>query len=218
MRNTVVTRAAAGSVLLIALALSALLIGAGTAQASSASRTGASAPPPNAEQYCRLYEQTLAIKLGVTTAQLVSANQSALTTTIDKAYADGAINKTQQQKMLQRVSQLGNDPCAAVGRAAAVHQQLVTARQATVSAVASALRMQPSALESALASGKSVPQLATAQNVDIHTVNGAYYTAIQNQLKMAVQNGNLTQAQSTGIYAKIQRAVANGRYPQIQPH
>jgi hypothetical protein len=217
MRNAVVNRLAACGVLLIALTLSALLIGAAPARASEASNTVA--PPPssaNAVKYCHYYEQTLAARLGVTTSRLASAQESALTTTIDRAYADGTITKTQQQRMLQRASQLGTDPCAAIGRWAAMHHQKhAAANQAVVSAVASALQMQPTALSSALASGQTVPRLAASQHVSLAAVNAAYYAAVQNQLRTAVGNGTLTQSQSNAIYAKIQRAVANGRYPML---
>jgi hypothetical protein len=165
---------------------------------------------------------TLASKLGKTVAELAAANKSALEATIQQAYTDGAISQAQETKMLDKVKQLGSDPCKDLARLSASHhqmsQQYAGAHQAVVNAVAGAVNLPPATLEQDLASGQTVAQIASAQHVDLSAVNAAYLSAVQNQLKTAVTKGKITQAQASTAYSAIQRAVARGEYPWLRAH
>jgi hypothetical protein len=206
-----------GGALLVGLALAAILVNWSPALAS-----GKSAPPPGSsgqQKYCETYVHTLATKLKVSVAQLAAANKAALETTVKQAMADGAITQAQETRILDKINQLGSDPCADLARASAAHRaQYANAHQAVLTAVAGALKMSPADLQGDLKSGRTVPQIAAAQHVNLSDVNAAYLAAVQDQLKMAVTNGAMTQPQADKVYQAIQRAVANGRYPLLYAH
>jgi hypothetical protein len=115
-----------GSVALLAgLTAGLLLNGGGSARAAGGDDVGvvdvASSPTPHTtttpaghQKYCMLYVQTLASNLHVTVAQLQSANQAAMRTTIQRAYADGQITQAQETNLLNRASRATANPCAAL--------------------------------------------------------------------------------------------------------
>jgi hypothetical protein len=217
MRNKVLIRVVAGCALLVGLALGTLLGGQRFALASGGANPGNGSA--NQQKYCKVYVTTLASNLNVTVPELAAANKSALQTTIKQAYTDGAITQAQVKSLLDKVNQLGKDPCADLARLAATHHkghELQGAHQAIVNAVAGALKLSPATLESDLSSGQTVAQIASAQHVRISDVNAVYLTAVQTQLKAAVTRGLITQSQSHDAYSAIQRAVSNGKYPLLR--
>ena len=220
MRKGVLFRLVGGSALLIGLALSTFLLGRSPALALGGSSPGAG--PASQQKYCQTYVHTLASRLKVSVAQLAAANKSALETTIQQAYTDGAITQAQETRMLDKIKQLGSDPCADLARLSAAHHQMgeryAGAHQAVVNAVAGAVNLPPATLEQDLASGQTVPQIASAQHVSLAAVDAAYLAAVQTQLKMAVAKGMITQAQSDTAYSAIQRAVSKGQYPWLRAH
>lgn len=216
MRNRIVFRIIGASALLVGFVLGMLLISQRPAFASRSTKRDAD--PTLVRKYCEVYEQTLAAKLNVTVAQLAAANKSAMQTTVQKAFSDGDITEAQETRLLDAINQLGPDPCADLARAAMSHQMLVHAHQAIVAAVAGALKLSPDALAKDLASGQTLSQIAVAQHVSLADVNAAYLAAVQEQLKAAVANGTITQAQSDRTYLAIQQAVAHGRYPLLGAH
>lgn len=217
MRNRTFFRLIGASIVLVGLALGVLLIGQSPALASRSTNPGAG--PTNQQKYCEIYVHALASRLKVTVAQLAAANKSALQTTIQQAHTDGAITQAQETKLLDKIKQLSSDPCADLARAAqARHMRLAAARQAVVTAVAGALKLPPATLEKDLSSGLTIPAIASSQNVSLDSVNAVYLAAIQTQLKEAVANGTITQAQSDKAYTAIQRAVASGKYPLLDTH
>lgn len=216
MRNRIVFRIIGASALLVGFVLGMLLISQRPAFALRSTKRDAD--PTLVRKYCEVYEQTLAAKLNVTVAQLAAANKSAMQTTVQKAFSDGDITEAQETRLLDAINQLGPDPCADLARAAMSHQMLVHAHQAIVAAVAGALKLSPDALAKDLASGQTLSQIAVAQHVSLADVNAAYLAAVQEQLKAAVANGTITQAQSDRTYLAIQQAVAHGRYPLLGAH
>jgi len=223
MRNKLWLGLAGGGVLLVGVVMGALISGGIPAWASGGSNANA-APAANGN-YCQLYEQRVAKDLGVSVAKLESANQDALKATIQQAYTDGKITQAQETRLLNKVSQIGTHPCAALGRfrtsghnggKALGGTQLAGAREAILNAVAAKLNLPMATLESDLAAGQTVSQIATAQHVSLGDVNAAYLSSVQAQLKTAVSNGMITQAQSDMAYSKIQQAVANGKYPLLE--
>jgi AraC-like DNA-binding protein len=225
MRNKFLLGLVGGGILLAGLVLGAVIGGGGLPAWASANAQPT--PPPSQGQYCQLFMRSLASNLHVSQAQLATATQDALKTTIQQAYKDGKITQAEETKLLDRASQLGSHPCATLESAFGHHGghagwqgrgQLAGARQAIVSAVAAKLNLQPAALESDLASGQTLAQIAAAQHVSINDVNAAYLGAVQGQLKTAVSNGAITQQQSDRIYTMIQQAVANGHYPLLKGH
>ncbi len=222
MRNKLLLALAGGGILLAGLVIGAV-IGGGIPVWASASAQAT--PSAGRGQYCQQFTQALASNLHVSQAQLETATQDALKSTIQQAYTDGKITQAEETRLLNRVSQLGSHPCAALGPDFGRHGhrvgwlggvQLASARQAIENAVAAKLNLTPTALESDLASGQTVAQIASAQHVSLSEVNATYLSAVQGQLKTAVSNGAITQQQSDRIYAMVQQAVSYGRYPLLK--
>jgi hypothetical protein len=180
--------------------------------------------------YCQLYEQTLASQLHVSEANLESANSAALQTVINQMAKDGQISSKQQSLLQQAVREYGTQPCSHLTQllqlanaknrsdgSAALQQLLSGARQSIEAPVAAAVGISTTTLNSDLAAGQTIPQIASTQHVSLSTVNKAYLGAVQTLLSQAVSNGYLTQSQSSALYSRITTAVNSGRYPLLQP-
>ena len=193
--------------------------------AGGSSPAQATATAGDQNSYCQLYIQTLASDLGVSPDKLKSANQDAAQKVINQMASDGKITAAQKDRLTQRLQKYANSPCAfvaarAAGRGARNHlqQALAPARSAIESAVANALKISTTTLDSDLAAGQTIPQIATAQKINLSDVNNAYLNAVKAQLASAVSSGKITQPQSDAIYAKVQQAVQNGKYPLLGDH
>ncbi|HKT37132.1 MAG TPA: hypothetical protein VJR48_02105 [Ktedonobacterales bacterium] len=216
----------AGGLLLVVGALAGMIFGDNIrALADSNNTAHAQATPGNRASYCQLYMQTLASDLGTTTDKLKSANQDAAQKVINQLASDGKITAAQKAELTQALQKYGSNPCAYVNLHGAgrglgmelqgIRQALAPARAAIQSAVAGALKISTSTLQSDLASGKTISQIATARKVNLSDVNTAYLNAVKSQLSSAVSANKITQAQSDMIYSKVQQAVQNGNYPLL---
>jgi len=210
--------------LLAGLTVGVIFGGSFQAFAAGNNLVGATTQPTTSQgQYCALYEQTLAKDLGVSQSKLQSANQSALQTVLDQMQKDGKITAAQKAKLEARLAKSGSNPCAALAAARGHHgrpngpaqQALMNAHTAVESAVASKLGISTTTLESDLASGQTIAQIAQSKGVALSDVNTVYENAVQAQLKQAVSNGTITQAQSNMLYTRIQSAVNAGHYPLL---
>lgn len=183
----------------------------------------ASATPSN---YCQQYEQALAKQLGTSTSALESANEAATKSVLDQMVKDGKITAAQEQKIEARLAAKNYQVCgphgfggphARGGKLAGIATP--AARSALVSAVATKLGISASTLESDLANGQTLAQIASKQNVSISDVNSAYLGAAKQLLDNAVSAKTITSARESTLYAKLQTAVNNGRYPGLErPH
>jgi hypothetical protein len=189
-------------------------------QHTSAAKTTTKA---DIQAYCQLYEQTLAKDLNVPESQLEQANAQAVQAVIDQMFKDGKITAAQKTQLEQAAAQIKSSPCTqlgALGNLARQHSkglgQLEGAHQAVVQSVASALHLSADTLTADLANGQTITQIASAQHVNISTVNTAYLGAAQTQLKQVVSGGMLTQAQSDKLYSQLQQAVQSGHYPLLE--
>ena len=180
---------------------------------------------PNATQaahaeYCKLYENTLAKNLGVSTAKLESANKDALQTVLNQMAADGRITASQKADLQSKLQQFSANPCAFVAQQGGWHgknsQALATSREAVAAAVAAKLNISATTLNSDLAAGQSIPQIAQAQKVPLTDVNTAYLAAVKAQLNQLVSSGKLTQDQSNQFYQRVQQAMQQGHYPLLE--
>jgi hypothetical protein len=179
--------------------------------------------------YCQLYEQTLQSQLNVSESKLESANSAALQAVINQMAKDGKISSKQQSLLQQMVQQYSTQPCSHLtqllqlargknhgGAGAALQQVLAGARQSIETPVAAALGISTATLNSDLAAGQTIPQIASTRHVALSTVNTAYLGAVQTLLSQAVSNGYLTQSQSNTLYSRITTAVNSGQYPLLQ--
>ena len=221
----------AGAVIFLAGILAGIIVSGGVpAFARSTSTTNAHSHSSSTPAgYCQLYEQTLASKLNVSESKLESANSAALQTVINQMAKDGQISSKQQSLLQEAVQEYRTQPCShltqllqlAKGKnlsagSAALQQVLAGARQSIETPVAAALGIPTATLNSDLAAGQTIPQIASTQHVSLSTVNKAYLGAVQTLLSQAVSNGYLTQSQSSALYNRITTAVNSGRYPLLQ--
>lgn len=193
--------------------LRALAAGTPTAGANKQAQTG----------YCQLYEDTLASQLGVTSDKLKASQQAAAQKVIDQMAADGKITASEQARLTQALKNRAANACAFVRAAAGKRlvasyagRVLQGSRSAIESAVAAKLNLTQGQLDANLASGQTVTQIATAQKVDISSVNDAYLGAVKSALDGAARSGQLTQDQSSAIYTRVRKAVQNGHYPLLE--
>lgn len=204
------------------------MIASGGIPAFAAGSPSGSSPSGSGNKYCQTYLSTLASELHVTQRQLAQDNQAAIQKTLDQMQADGKITAAQKAQIEQRLQNAWQHPCALLGRALKpgrggpgglgghLGAQLSGARQQIEAAVAPTLKLSAATLDSDLAAGQTIAQIAKAQGVSVSAVNTAYESAVQAALKTAVANGTLTQAQSTALYGKVQQAVAAGHYPLLE--
>jgi hypothetical protein len=85
-----------------------------------------------------------------------------------------------------------------------------------LSAVASALNLSSTSLTADLQAGQTVPQIATAQNVSLTTVDNAYLSAAQQEFNSFASSGRMTQAQVSQLYSQQEQDVQSGQYPLLQ--
>lgn len=179
--------------------------------------------PQDAARYCAIYEQTVEQETGLSASTLEKANYDGLVAVLDQMVKDGKMTAAQETQIKAQLAQLQTAPCqhlTQLGKGAAPtasqQQALASAHSAIVAAVAHALNLTPTTLQTDLAAGQTIPAIASAQHVSLDSVNSAYLGAVNDQLKAAVSSGAITQAQSDQLSAMIQQAVAAGHYPLLE--
>jgi hypothetical protein len=220
MKKHVLLGLAGGALLIVGVLVGVIFGDNLRALAAGNTTTAAKAAPGNQNSYCQLYLQTLASDLGVTPDKLKSANQDAAQKVINQMASDGKISAAQKARLTQALQKHASNPCAFVNIHAThrgLYSGLQQAHAAIESAVADSLKISTSTLESDLATGQTIPQIAAAQKVSLSDVNAAYLNAIKAQLASAVSSGTITQTQSDALYSRMQQAVQNGHYPLLGP-
>jgi hypothetical protein len=228
MRKRIIM-AVAGSILFLAGILAGVIISGGIPALASKNTNStvnvSRSHSGTATGYCQLYEQTLISNLGVNESKLESANSAALQAVITQMAKDGKLSSQQASMLAQMVQEYSAQPCSHInqllqlakgGNAGALKQVLAGARQSVESAVAASLNTTPQTLNSDLAAGQTIPQIAKANGASLSAVNKAYLTSIQGLLSQAVSKGYLTQDQSNSLYSRITAAVNTGRYPLLE--
>lgn len=215
-----------GAVLLTLGLVLGIIVGPSLQALAAGSHPRAAQTTPTAGDYCQLYIQTVSSDLGVSPSTLEGANKDGVQKVIDKMYADGKLTPAQKAQAEQQLSEYANDPCAAIQAAmtakgshaassSASSQAVADARSAIATAVAGALHISPSALQSELKAGKTVAQITSEHGASKSAVDAAYLKAAQAQLSKAVSGGALTQSQSDMAYSLLQQQVSAGHYPLL---
>ncbi len=224
MRNRILLASAGVVLLLVGIVAGILIGGRVSAQAAASQHFTVQSSSSKASKYCATYEETLANDLHVAPSAIEQANIDALSKVLDQMVADRQITKTERDQLVPLLKQLGVSPCTQQdGKAIKsylqgnplVVQQALAAHAALNAGVAAVLHMTPDALTSALASGKSVPQLAKQQGVDIAAVRAAYLAAAKSFLAQAVSTSTITQTQADSLNKLLAEAVAKDSYPLL---
>jgi 3-hydroxyacyl-CoA dehydrogenase len=182
--------------------LAAAVIGVAAVQA-------APSPSPSAtagKSYAQVFVEKLAAILHLSTTQTQDALKQAELQTVDQMLKDGKITQQQADALKARINAgqgLGlwrsfDRPGFKADRAL-----LNDLRTAELTAVASALHMSGSDLQSALRSGKTLSELETQQKVSDSAVKAAMKNAAKGVLDKAVKAGTITQAQEDAILSRV---------------
>ena len=209
--------------------LSALLVSGGvyastafaqsTSPSASPSASASASAKPNGRQN---YLQHLAQRLNISVDQLQNAMKGAAHDGVADALQAGRITQDQANQANQRIdSGQGHGGPGAFGRGRGRPEPSDAdpnggprggfAPGQALNAASQALNMQPSDLMAQLRQGKTLADIATAQNVDLSKVTSAITAVAKPRLDQAVQNGRLTQQQETDILNRINSGQFPGR-------
>ena len=204
----------------------AVLAGGGGAYAagtsSSPSRTAAKPADLAAEQ--KAFLDDVAKRLNVTRDQLDAAVKGAAEARIDAAVAAGRLTKEQGEEAKKRLASGGLPWLGGPGLVGGPrvgpgfgHGGPGHAFGLGLDAAATYLGLSDDALRTQLQSGKSLADVAKAQNKDVAGLKAAMKAAITKQLDQAVTDKNLTAEQRTEILADVDDRlddIINGNPPK----
>ena len=214
----------AGALVISALVGGTLIsaVAASTAPATPAPVVAAAPSAPTAAaatagEYCKDFRAAFAANLGVSEAEMTAAARKAAISTIDKAVADGDMTKAAGDRRKARIDAAPADGCAVLaGLRAKAAKALGVVKDGLVAA-ADALKMTPAELRADLRAGKSLKDVATAQNVPYATVSGAVVAAVKADLDAAVKAGTLKQARADRILERLEGRLADGQLRPVRP-
>jgi len=195
-------------VVLIAL-LAAAVVAAGAVAAS-----GALSPA----QESNAIVNDAAQRLGVQPAQLSNALKAALKARVDAAVQAGRLTEAQGTELKQRIDS-GEVPLVGFGPGGRHGHGFGFGgphHAAELAAAADFLGMTQAQLQTALASGKTLAQVAADKDKSVDGLVDAIVAAKKKELDQAVADGRLTAAQRTEIEAGLDahvRAEVNGEHP-----
>ena len=194
----------------------AVLVGSGGAYAAAAGNSATAAQKPadrGAEQKAFLAD--VAKRLNVTPDQLTAAIKGAAEARIDAAVAAGKLTKEQAAEVKKRLADggpllgpglFGGKPGGhgggpggpgGPGRGGPAFGRF------GLDGAAAYLGLTADKLRAQLEAGKSLADVAKAQNKDVAGLKAALKAEITKQLDQAVKDGHLTEAQKTEMLAKI---------------
>jgi hypothetical protein len=176
-------------------------------------------------------EQTLQSDLqsGQTVAEVAGANGSSgqavitalvgdETTAINNLVSNGKITSSQATQMESNLTKMVTDfvnqtrPASGPGAGAGLGEQ--TALQAAATAIGNGVTA--STLESDLAGGQTIADVASAHSVSLDSVVSAVTTAVDSQISSLESSGKLTSTQASSLTSEVQSRVTdwvNGTYP-----
>jgi polyhydroxyalkanoate synthesis regulator phasin len=158
-----------------------------------------------------------AAQLGVQPQALSAALKKALENRIDAAVADGRLTKQQGDELKQRIES-GQAPLfAGPGRGFGDHGPFGH-HLGDLDAAASYLGLTEDQLRTELQSGKTLADVAKAQNKSVDGLVDALVADAKKHLDDAVADGRLTNAQEAQILADLKQRITdrvNGKLPQF---
>lgn len=184
-----------------------------------------SATTPTNGQYCTLYEQTLAQKLGVSVSTLESDNVAAIQAVIAQMVKDGKLTQTQADQITTQLTANGMNVCSHIGQFlgkgrhggsgggfGAFGPELKQIRTDVQTAVAKQLGYSnAAALDTALAN-TDIVSLAKTKNVSQTQLNSTITTTVKTDLDAAVKASTITSAQETQVLTMLQSQLTAGHY------
>ena len=194
----------------LAILFVGIIVGAvyGSARIASANGTGTATTTPTPNAACTAFEQNLAKRLNISTSTLQQAEQGSVSDTLAQLVKEGKLTQTQADQIKTRLA--NGIPCGFLGKGGhgmgGMHfgganvQKYIVAAEAQV---AQGLGISSSTLTSDLQSGKTLHQIASAQNISDSKLESILTNAVQTQLKSAVSAGTITQTQATQVSQQL---------------
>lgn len=187
----------------------AVLVGAGGAYAATQSSAPAKPGPANA------FLDDLAGRLNVPRDKLDAAIKGAAEDQVDQAVKAGKLTQAQADALKQRIESANGLP---LGRAIPFGRPGKPGAPralpgghfgplAPLDSAAKYLGLTTDQLQQQLRSGKSLADVAKAQNKDLAGLESALKTDITSQLDDAVKNGRLTDAQRANIEKNLDQRI-----------
>lgn len=173
----------------------------------ASANTKPSATPNTADAkhpYCEQYQQDLAKRLGVSESTLQQDRQGALADVLAQAVKDGKITQSQADQIKQRTAK--HAECAGLNlRGPRIQQLLKKYRADIIASLAQGLHLSSDQLTDQLQSGKSLNEIAKAQNVTTAQLHALVINTLDTVLKKAVSAGDLTQKQADTLNNFVQK-------------
>jgi hypothetical protein len=193
---------AAGATLAGGLAAGGVAMAAGSGSGGSvASSPTQSTTDPSQELADALNKEA---GTSITAAQVQAAFKDVLKEKLDQAVAAGKLTQAQEDEILQNFGKIGagfpGPPFPDVGR------RIFVEKGAVLDAAAKALNLSDDALRAQLEAGKTLAQVAQAQNVPRDTLVNAIVQALMND------HSGLTNAEAT----KIANGIVDGMLPRLR--
>ena len=179
--------------------VAALVIGVAAVNAATPS-------PGTGTNYAQVFVDKLAAILHLSPAQTQTDLKQAELQTIDQMVKDGKITQAQADQLKSRInSSQGFEFGFPFRHGGAFGNRTLfqNLRTAELNAVAGALHMSASDLQTQLRSGKTLSQLEQSAGVSDTAVRTAEHNAAKGVLDSAVKAGTITQAQEDAILSRI---------------
>jgi hypothetical protein len=181
----------------------AVLAGSGGAYAAGQSGTTAAKPPADRAAEQKAFLDDVAKRLNVTRDQLDTAIKGAAAARIDAAVAAGRLTQAQGEAAKKRLQ----NGVPLLGPGGLGHKigpgKFGGGRGAGIDGAAEYLGLSDAELREQLHSGKSLADIAKAENKSLDGLKAAIKTGITARLDEAVKNGRLTEAQKTKVLADL---------------
>lgn len=184
-------------------AASALAVGGGAALAATQS---------SPQQQSQAIVDDAAAQLGVTSTQLTAALKKALENQVDAALSAGQITQTQADQLKSEIES-GRLPLLGIGRGPGPGRE----HGPDLATAASYLGVTAAELQSSLAGGKTLADVAKAEGKSVDGLVAALVASAKSRLDDDVSSGRLTPAQRQAILADLEErmaALVNGALPQ----
>jgi len=186
-----------------------LAVLAGTGGAYAAGQSGTTAKPLDRATEQKAFLDDVAKRLNVTRDQLDAAIKGAAEARIDAAVAAGRITQAQGDAAKKRLQ----NGVPLLGPGGLGHKlgpgKFGGGRGAGFEGAAAYLGLTEAELHEQLHSGKSLADIAKAENKSVDGLKAAIKTQMTAKLDQAVRNGRLTAAQKTRILADLDARIDN---------
>jgi ribosomal protein S20 len=218
LAGAMVISALVGGTLISAVAASTAAPAAATFDSVVAAAAPSAAAARDAGEYCATFRAAFAANLGVSEADMVAAARKAAVATVEKAVTDGDLTTAEGDRLKARIAAAPADGCGLLnGWRAKIARAAVGVARDGLTAAAEVLKLTPAEVRTQLRDGKSLKDIATAQNVPYDVVSDAIVKAVKADLDAAVAAGNLKQARADRILERLERRLADGRLRPDRP-